>query len=267
MKKIKHGDTIVEVCICVSIFALVCIFTIGLMNNGLNTAQRTLEVTMARTAIDSQAEALRFIHNNYLSERNSNSTAQFKKIWQRIKDYSRDPNAIKTAPYANVQFDINNYNNCEEIYNGPNEHINRFSAFVINPRLIVPDLNATYRSVSYTESGKNGIIDNMIVSNKNDGKNKMKAASLYPRIIYQAQRAGGDDDSLKLKENNSNLFQFVNSAEGIWVIAIHENENDLNRSEFFDFYIRTCWMAAGNSASPSTITTIVRLYNPETIQE
>lgn len=264
MKKIKHGDTIVEVCICVSIFALVCIFTVGLMNNGLNTAQRTLEVTMARTTIDSQAEALRFIHNNYLSERNSNSSAQFKKIWQRIKDYSRDPSKITTSEYSAVKFDINAYDTCKEALD---DQVTQFSAFVVNPRLILPDLNASYRGVSYTDVGKNGIIDNMIISNKNPGRNKIQEASLYPRIIYQTERTTSSTDASSLKENNSNLYQFVNSAEGIWVFAIHENEGDMNRSEFFDFYIRTCWMAAGNSTSPSTITTIVRLYNPETIQE
>lgn len=263
MKKIKHGDTIVEVCICVSIFALVCVFTVGLMNNGLNTAQRTLEVTMARTAIDSQAESLRFIHNNYLSERNSNATAQFKKIWQRIKEYSRDSSAIKMSEYSNIKFDVNAYDTCEEVYK---DQIDYFSAFAINPRLILPDLDATYRGVNYTDVGKNGIIDNMIISNKN-GLKKMSAASLYPRIIYQTSRMVSSTDASSLKENNSNLYQFVNAVEGVWIIAIHENESDLNRSEFFDFYIRTCWTAAGNSNSPSTITTIVRLYNPETIQE
>ncbi len=264
MKKIKHGDTIIEVCICVSIFALVCIFTVGLMNNGLNTAQRTLEVTMARTAIDSQAESLRFIHNNYLSERNSNSTAQFKKIWQRIKDYSRDPSKIKTSEYASVRFDVNSYNNCDEVYS---DQISYFSAFAVNPRLILPDLNASYRGISYTDVGKNGIIDNMIISNKSGvGTNKLRAASLYPRIIYQTGRGSGDTDAESLKGDSSNLYQFVNAVEGVWVIAVHENEDDLNRSEFFDFYIRTCWMSVGNT-TPSTITTIVRLYNPETIQE
>lgn len=32
--------------------------------------------------------------------------------------------------------------------------------------------------------------------------------------------------------------------------------------EFFDFHIRTCWYAPGVKR-PSTIATIVRLYNPE----
>jgi hypothetical protein len=74
-----------------------------------------------------------------------------------------------------------------------------------------------------------------------------------------------DDDS-SLKEKNDKLYQFINRAEGIWVIAVFSNQNDKNRSEYFDFYIRTCWQAAGATA-PSTITTIVRLYNPEVVQE
>ena len=67
--KEKRGDTLIEVMLSIAIFSLVAIITINMMNDGLNTAQRTLETEMARNEIDAQAEALRFIHNNYVSER------------------------------------------------------------------------------------------------------------------------------------------------------------------------------------------------------
>ncbi|MCQ2568836.1 MAG: hypothetical protein MJ155_00935, partial [Candidatus Saccharibacteria bacterium] len=62
---IKHGDTIIEVVFAFMVFATVSVASIGIMNSGLNQAQRSLEVTMARNEIDAQAEAIRFIHNNF----------------------------------------------------------------------------------------------------------------------------------------------------------------------------------------------------------
>ena len=268
VKKTKHGDTIVEVCICITIFALVAIVNIGLMNNGLNTAQRTLEVTMARTAMDSQAEALRFIHNNYLSERNFTSgNMQFKKIWDTIKSLSR--NTTNSGTDAQL-FDINNAKTCADAYKNQVDH---YSAFVVNPRLVVPDIAPKYRGYQYAgnvSATTASIMDNMLVSGK-DGANRLKTASLYPRIIYSTTPSSASgliaaDDDSTLKNDNEKLYQFINRAEGIWVIAVFSNQNDKNRSEYFDFYIRTCWQAAGTTA-PSTITTIMRLYNPEVIQE
>lgn len=279
MKKIKHGDTIVEVCICVAIFAIVCIVTIGMMNNGLNLAQRSLEVTMARTAIDSQAEALRFIHNNYLSERNyandvslSTGTAslevsQFKKIWERIKDYSRDPSSIRNGEYVSHPFSVEQFvdaNGNVSCGDAMKDQADYFSAFIVNPRLIVPDLGASYRGVSYTDMSSTGIIDNMIFRAKSG--NMFKEAPLYPRIIYRRQNGISNSDVDNLKGENTDLFQFINTVEGLWVVSVHENSADINRSEYFDFYIRTCWTPVGSS-NVSTITTVIRLYNPETIQE
>ena len=278
MKKIEHGDTIIEVCICVAIFAIVCIITVGMMNNGLNLAQRTLEVTMARTAIDSQAEALRFIHNNYLSERNYSNdvslstgtgleVSQFKKIWERIKDYSRDPESIRTGEYTTHPFSVEMFTDSNGNVScgaAMRDQADYFSAFVVNPRLIVPDLGVSYRGVSYSDLGSKGIIDNMILRARNSST--FDEAPLYPRIIYQSQNALGDSDVDKLKNDNTKLFQFIKKVEGLWVVSVHENAADINRSEYFDFYIRTCWVPVG-SKNVSTITTIVRLYNPETIQE
>ena len=60
--RFPHGDTLIEVMFSVTVFALVIVVSINLMNGGINTAQKTLEVTMTRNEIDAQAEAIRFIH-------------------------------------------------------------------------------------------------------------------------------------------------------------------------------------------------------------
>ena len=40
----RRGDTLIEVMLSISIFAVVALLSVNLMNDGINTAQRTLEV-------------------------------------------------------------------------------------------------------------------------------------------------------------------------------------------------------------------------------
>ena len=66
-QKIFSGDSLIEVLLGITVFSAVSVGGIAIMNSGLNQAQRSLEITMARNEIDAQAEALRFIHNNYIA--------------------------------------------------------------------------------------------------------------------------------------------------------------------------------------------------------
>lgn len=66
MSQRQAGDTIIEVLFAVSIFSLVAVGAISIMNQGINTAQRALEITQVRQQIDAQAEALRFAHHTYV---------------------------------------------------------------------------------------------------------------------------------------------------------------------------------------------------------
>lgn len=55
----QRGDTIIEVLLAVTIFSLVAVGAMVIMNQGTNAAQRALEITQVRQQIDAQAEALR----------------------------------------------------------------------------------------------------------------------------------------------------------------------------------------------------------------
>lgn len=55
----SRGDTIIEVLLAITVFSLVSIATMTIMNQGTNAAQRALEITHVRQEIDAQAEALR----------------------------------------------------------------------------------------------------------------------------------------------------------------------------------------------------------------
>ena len=71
------GDTLVEVILAVTVFSMVAVGTISIMNKGVAIAQHSLEISLVRQQIDAQAEMLRYIHD----ERN-NSTAH---LWNDLK--------------------------------------------------------------------------------------------------------------------------------------------------------------------------------------
>ncbi len=93
MKKYLHGDTLIEVMISVTIFSLVAVSGISIMNQGTSTAQRSLEITLVKQEIDAQAEALRFMNAAYLGDYHKNQTIYtgFAQSWVTLR------NKISTA--------------------------------------------------------------------------------------------------------------------------------------------------------------------------
>jgi prepilin-type N-terminal cleavage/methylation domain-containing protein len=81
----SRGDTLIEVLFAISVFSLVAVGALSIMNQGANTSQRALEITLVRQEIDAQAETLRFLNASYVaafgSDYASNSlAAQWSKI-------------------------------------------------------------------------------------------------------------------------------------------------------------------------------------------
>ena len=72
-----RGDTIIEVMFAFVIFSLVTIGLMSIMNQGIAMAQRSLEITLVRQQIDSQADLVRYIRN----QNNSGPT----DLWPAIK--------------------------------------------------------------------------------------------------------------------------------------------------------------------------------------
>jgi len=89
----QRGDTIIEVLLAITVFALVVTGVIAIMNQGVNASQRSLEVTLVKQQIDAQAEALRAAQQDYLA---GNKTG----AWQSIKTLSDStvPSAGSTCP-------------------------------------------------------------------------------------------------------------------------------------------------------------------------
>lgn len=64
----ERGDTLIEVLFATTIFSVIAIGTLTLMNQGVHTSQRALESTIVRQQIDAQADGLRFLHGSYVNE-------------------------------------------------------------------------------------------------------------------------------------------------------------------------------------------------------
>lgn len=273
----KHGDTIIEVMMAVAIFAIIAVVTIGLMNNGVSNIQRTLEYTMARNEIDSQAEALRYIHHSYVAERQlDKDDSQFRLLWDTLRDIAISERDLTDHDNddSEVKFDINNISKCSDAY-AANGMVRRYNAFTLNTRMILPQSDYQYGEYATYEDAIKDIvvgIDDKIDNAAND-EYKLRATTLYPRIIYKEgaiknQRtisgvSGSTTENSSLAETR--IYNSIERAEGIFMIVVGDNADNPKRSNYYDFYIRTCWHSVGSRA-PSTITTIVRLYNPEVIE-
>lgn len=67
----SKGDTIIEVLFAVTIFSALAISGLSVMNRGVGTAQRSLEISLVRQEMNNQAEILRFVHNAYITGANT----------------------------------------------------------------------------------------------------------------------------------------------------------------------------------------------------
>lgn len=63
--RFERGDTLIEVLFAVAVFSFVVVGSLAVMNQGTAAAQRSLDITVVRQEIDSQAETLRFLHDSY----------------------------------------------------------------------------------------------------------------------------------------------------------------------------------------------------------
>ena len=226
----KRGDTLIEVMLAVGIFSMVAVAVVAVMNGGTSEAQTSLEATLAREEIDAQAEALRFIHRAYVIDKNSGQENNLGKLWKEI---------IKKAITSNpVNPEIINYSptSCSKLYDDAVSSQGEAYqyGFLINTR----QLGATNPTAATT------II----------GKDKLKQTVTYPRLFNDTGELMGQSDTA--------------TGEGIYIIAIKDPTSTQigknKTSAYYDFYIRTCWYGT-NDQTPSTISTLIRLYDPDAI--
>lgn len=261
MQVIKRGDTLVEVLFAIAVFALVSVLALNIMSSGLRSAEASMEVAQTRSEIDAQSEALRFIHNAFTLERELPvESQQYRNLWLKLTSDS----SSATEGMANDPINLPdlNVNSCSQIYDGGNKSIFKsgLTAFIMNTREIDP--------LDYSLTGSKINLKRIVVSTKNN-KNLFRATQIYPRVIYskKANSSTGDNSDTELYESSD--YRYVGAAEGIYIIAVRDKTKNASTTssipEFFDFHIRACWTGPSQNL-PTTIGTIIRLYNPEIVE-
>ena len=258
----KHGDTLVEVMLAVGIFSMVAVAVVSVMSGGTNSSQTALETTLTREEIDNQAEALRFIHKAYIADVKNGTNSKFGELWKNITDNAANASVTgSSSANQNVSDDITQFDpsTCDELYAGGAKSISGQNGFVINPQAIT----------DYVHDVGGVGIGNVVLRTSSG---KLQRASTYPHLIFGNQAdvdtALIDRDATATSGNNS-LYNSLYRAEGIYVVAVKDQGStaiagNLHTSKpaYYDFYIRTCWYGTGDQ-SPSTISTVIRLYNPD----
>ena len=174
------------------------------------------------------------------------NTSDYARLWNTI--------ASRAVNVSEANKGIVNYNpnTCAEVYND-RSLMNR--VFIVNTMAL---------------GAKN--MDSVIVT---PDSGMFHETTTYPRIVYRSSSA---DDQLYDSGEFLNIINAtnykVNRVEGLFVLAVNdstgttivsdESGETYSVSAYIDFYIRSCWYAV-NAERPSTISTVIRLYNPNSV--
>ena len=263
-KKTLYGDTIVEAVVAIAIYSIVAVLALSSMSSGLSTAQRNLESTMSRTAIDSQSEALRYYYESYIAAKSGKKDdAYYGKIWEEIS-----PKGSDVDP---VSLDNASERSCEKLIKADRDKLleveenKRGKIFALSGRGALSSADGLDRenvygfgNGDYYYINQNSYINYQIIGN-------IGTAPLYPRITYSTMDSSGNIDSDETgamdvlnsdgDSDGNRQSRVANTAEGVWIFPKKTNKG-------YDFFVRTCWNPVG-SKSPSTFTSVVRLYNAD----
>ena len=114
-RELIRGDTIIEVLFAITVFSLLAVGAITVMNQGTATAQKALEITLVRQQIDAQAESIRYIQNT-AAKQLAAGTASSKEItdWRAMTQLvSQGGKAVE--PERISQFTTTNEGECGAI--------------------------------------------------------------------------------------------------------------------------------------------------------
>lgn len=275
----KRGDTLIEVMFAITIFALVAVLSIAMMNAGIASGERSLELVTARNELNAQAEAIRFIHSSYIAEKSLPETCsehdegkcqQYKALWEAIVSGAKDPydpgdpNSYSIPSPVEVCTDVYESDTVEH----PGESLLvQNHAFVINTR----DLNKSVGNTDAYISAKSNNVSAVADPFEDDKTDIIfRPALLNARLVYSNSSKDLEDGLNTNFSTTGNPLAYTTLAEadGIWVVAVKGKGTaggsaGLNRA-YYDFYIQTCWYGS-NSNAPTSLDTIIRLYSPEDI--
>lgn len=99
LARLQRGDTIIEVMVAFSVFAMVAVGALAVMNQGTAGAQNTLETTLVRQQIDNQAELLRYMHQAYLANPND-ATDGLSAKFRGVVTFAKAANLTQPSKYG-----------------------------------------------------------------------------------------------------------------------------------------------------------------------
>ncbi len=106
----QAGDTLIEVLFAVTVFSLVVVTSLSIMNQGTSASLRSLQITLVRQEMDNQAETLRFLNSAYVA-------AYYKgyapTVVSPAQQYYRIKEDIKNAGEQSVSAFGSSTKNCE----------------------------------------------------------------------------------------------------------------------------------------------------------
>jgi hypothetical protein len=206
----------------ISIFSLIAVGGISIMNKGNAVTQRALEITLVRQQIDSQAEILRFLNSSYIKAFDSGAS---------IDSYGAPDNTALPPITAKPAYWWASMT--KEASSSGYLEILEASDFSL-PSSICP-----------------AFIDNSFIFNtKTTELVKLTTSNFLQPSSFSQLRFDIDDDSFV--SSDGLWIEAVRSDDGV---------GDESGLGYIDFHIRACWPSVGQEV-PMTIGTIVRLYEP-----
>lgn len=101
----QRGDTLIEVLLAITIFAMVAVASVTIMNRGAAAAQQSLEITLVRQQIDAQAEAIRYIHQAYIAAYQAGTlpaAGTTAAQWVAMTSLATGRGATSASPYGQL---------------------------------------------------------------------------------------------------------------------------------------------------------------------
>jgi len=132
----QQGDTLIEVLLAITIFSLVVVTSLTLMNQGTAAAQRSLEIATVRQQIDGQAEALRFMHDSYIGIYRSGITFN-------LSDAASSPAEEWSKMMTQVNSTRGSFRNASDFGRAACPVSPPATSFIINPRTVRFEPNQT----------------------------------------------------------------------------------------------------------------------------
>lgn len=113
-RSVQRGDTLIEVLFAVTVFSLVIVSALSIMNQGTSASQRSLEMSLVSQQIFNQTEALRFMHESYVTNYQvgyestpnltiAGPTGQFYKVIQNINLTNQTSPVRQASPFVNLE--------------------------------------------------------------------------------------------------------------------------------------------------------------------